>query len=220
MEENWADWQRRDREARAVTASLKGPEPKHNTILAIIITAVVVFSISLAALTFAGVPHKKSDVIVLLMTAICAGATFLYKYLAHEFWYREYRAQMDMRAPKPQPQEPPALHFKDAKSALEYSCEYLDTTFKDGEYTPCIVVVTSSSKESGTFAVIDIPTDAGIKRSIAAFSTSDAPPAVAGKLCAAMIGPVLEETGAPTFLIFAELEPTWSDGAWMIKRRF
>lgn len=115
---------------------------------------------------------------------------------------------------------PLEFHFKDAKSALEYSCEYLDTKLKEGEFTPCIVVAVSSSKESGVFAVIDIPTDDGIKRGIAAFSTSVAPPTVAGKLCAAMIGPALEQTGAPSFLIFAELEPTWSDGSWIIKRRF
>lgn len=116
--------------------------------------------------------------------------------------------------------KPLEFHFKDAKSALEYSCEYLDTKLKEGEFTPCVVVAVSSSKESGVFAVIDIPTDAGIKRGIAAFSTSVAPPAVAGKLCAAMIGPALELGGAPTFFVFAELEPTWSDGSWKIKRRF
>lgn len=114
----------------------------------------------------------------------------------------------------------PALHFKDAKSALEYSCKYMDTSLKDGELTPCIVVATSSSKESGTFAVVDIPTAAGIKRSVAAFLSNEAPPAVAGKLCAAMIGPVIEPTDTPTFLIVAELEPTWSDGSWKVKRRF
>ena len=116
--------------------------------------------------------------------------------------------------------KPLELHFKDAKSSLEYCCKYLDTTLKEGEFTPCVVVAVSSSKESEVFAVIDIPTNAGTERSIAAFSTSETPPTIVGKLCAAMIGPALEKDDAPTFLIFAELEPTWSEGSWKIKRRF
>lgn len=114
----------------------------------------------------------------------------------------------------------PALHFKDAKSALDYSCKYMDTSFKDGEFTPCIVVATSSSKEAGLFAVIDVPSSSGLKRCVGEFSTETAPDRVAGKLCAAMIGPPVDGADLPAFLIFAELEPTWSNGAWKISRYF
>ncbi|MCO7503173.1 MULTISPECIES: hypothetical protein [unclassified Pseudomonas] len=112
------------------------------------------------------------------------------------------------------------LYFKDAKSVLEYSCKYMDTSLNEGEFTPCIVVATSSSRTAGTFAVIDIPSDQGIRRGVAAFSTQDTPSDVVGKLCAAMIGPMIDETGSPGLLLFAELEPTWQNGSWKVKRHF
>ncbi|MCO7513740.1 hypothetical protein NJF44_01200 [Pseudomonas guariconensis] len=220
MSECLEDWQKRDKESRAVTEILKGPEPKPDAPITASVAGVVGFFISMLTLALAGVPEKKASIIALITTATCAGAAYTYKWFTHRAWLKEYLRQMEIRAPRQQTETSIALRFNDAKSALEYSCKYMDTALVDGEFTPCIVVATSTSKESGTFAVIDVPTDAGIRRGIGAFSTNDAPPSVAGKLCAAMIGPVIEQTGAPSFLIFAELEPTWSDGAWKIKRRF
>lgn len=132
------------------------------------------------------------------------------------FLYKLY----DPSQPEAQSPKPVELHFKDAKSALEYSCKYMNTSLADGEFTPCIVIATSQSREAGAFAVIDIPTDSGIKRTTASFLPKEVPPAVVGTLCAAHIGPMIEALGSPAILLFAELEPTWADGAWKIRRRF
>ena len=114
----------------------------------------------------------------------------------------------------------PELHFKDGKSAIEYACKYMDTSLIENELTPCLVIATSQSKESGAFAVIQVPTGEGPKKSIAGFLSENVPSDIAGRLCAALIGPINEQTGAPHLLLCAELEPMWSDGAWKVKRRF
>ncbi|AZE10437.1 hypothetical protein [Pseudomonas chlororaphis] len=114
----------------------------------------------------------------------------------------------------------PVLHFKDGKSAIEYACKYMDTSLIENELTPCLVIATSQSKESGAFAVIQVPTDEGPKKSTAAFLSENVPADIAGRLCAALIGPTNEQTGAPHLLLCAELEPTWCNGAWKVKRRF
>lgn len=119
-----------------------------------------------------------------------------------------------------EPAPPAQLHFKDGAAALEYICKYMDTALVENELTPCLVVATSRSKDSGSFAVINIPTDGGPKKSTAAFLSEDVPTEIAGKLCAAMIGPVNPSTGEPVFMLCAELEPTWSGGAWKVRRRF
>ncbi|WP_338794051.1 hypothetical protein [Pseudomonas sp. AE27] len=131
-----------------------------------------------------------------------------------------FYARLSRETEQPKPHPPLALHFKDAKSVMEYSCKYMDTSLRDGECTPCIVISTSSSKESGSFAVIDYPTGDGLKRGIATFPSERVPQGVAGKLCAALIGPPVDALGPPAFLVFAELEPSWIDGAWQIKTRF
>lgn len=117
------------------------------------------------------------------------------------------------------PQSVP-LHFKDGATALEYICKYMDTALIENELIPCLVVATSQSKESGAFAVISLPTDDGPKKSIAAFLSDAVPTDIAGKLCAVIVGPVNEHAGVPTFLLCAELEPSWSNGAWKVRRRF
>lgn len=119
-----------------------------------------------------------------------------------------------------QPQKIPELYFKDAKSALEYSCEYLNTDLAENELTACLVIATSQSKESGAFAVINVPSSSGPKKYTAAFLNETIPTDIAGRLCAALVGPIKEHGGDPTFMLCAELEPTWSNGAWKVKRRF
>ncbi|WP_155736125.1 hypothetical protein [Pseudomonas chlororaphis] len=114
----------------------------------------------------------------------------------------------------------PELHFKDGKSALEYACKYMDTSLIENELTPCLVIATSQSKESGAFAVIHVPTDEGLNKSVAGFLGENVPTDIAGRLCAALVGPINEKTGAPHLLLCAELEPTWCNGAWKVKRRF
>ena len=120
----------------------------------------------------------------------------------------------------PQQKDNPQLHFKDGNSAIEYICKYMDTKLVENEITPCFVVATSQSKDSGSFAVIQIPTDNGPKKSVAAFLGDIVPTEIAGRLCAAMIGPINPVTGDPVFMLCAELEPTWSNEGWKIKRRF
>lgn len=119
-----------------------------------------------------------------------------------------------------EPAPPAELHFKNGAAALDYICNFMDTKLVENELIPCLVVATSQSNESGSFAVISIPTDEGPKKSIAAFLGKDAPKEIAGKLCAALIGPINPETGDPVFVLCAELEPTWSGGAWKVRRRF
>lgn len=222
MEETLEDWQKRDKEAKAVTTLMKGPEPKQDAVLGAIVAAAVGFSISLMTLAFAGVSSRKSDTIVLVMTAMCAGVTFLYKALTYRSWRKEYWRQMDMRAPKPEPEpeKPVHLHFKDAKSALEYSCSYLNTTIEADQITPCVVVATSQSNQAEPFAVIDVPTITGPKRTVAAFINKSVPSDIAGRFCAAYTGPIDPETGLQVFIICAEFDLTWSQGAWRIKRQF
>lgn len=112
------------------------------------------------------------------------------------------------------------LHFKDAESAIEYMCKYMDFKIIENEFIPCLVVATSQSKESGAFAVIKIPSVDGPQKAIAAFVGADAPSNIAGRLCTAMIGPTDPDTGVTHFLLCAELEPTWSPAGWKVKRRF
>ena len=117
-------------------------------------------------------------------------------------------------------QEPVALRFKSPRSALDYACKYLDNSLVEEEFATCLVVRTSHSKGTGPFAVIDIPTDQGARRTVASFSGTSVPPSIGGRLCVATVGPVNEITGEPDLVIRAELEPVWLDGGWKIKRRF
>lgn len=118
------------------------------------------------------------------------------------------------------PVKPIPLHFKDAKSAFEYSCKYMNCDLSPDQVTPCLVISTSKSDQSGSFAVIDIPTDSGPKRAVAAFMGSSIPSDIVGKFCAAYIGPADPATGATPYLLCGELSLTWQDGAWGLKRRF
>ena len=116
--------------------------------------------------------------------------------------------------------KPLELHFKNASSALEYICKYMNTRLVENELTPCLVVATSQSAEAGAFAVIKIPTDDGPKKAVAAFLGETAPDEIAGKLCGAIIGPINPVTGDPVLMLCSELEPSWSSEGWKIKRHF
>lgn len=119
-----------------------------------------------------------------------------------------------------QPAKSMPLHFKDAKSAFEYSCKYMNCDLSPDQVTPCLVISTSKSDQAGSFAVIDIPTDSGPKRAIAAFMGASIPSDIVGKFCAAYIGPADSTTGVTPYLLCGELSLTWQDGAWGLKRRF
>ena len=151
------------------------------------------------------------------ITVVGLFSSFLYDKITYRLirWIKS-GSKVELPASTP----PVQLHFKDGAAALAYICEYMDISLVENELTPCLVVATSQSKETGAFAVINIPSADGPKKSIAGFLNDSVPSDIAGKLCAAMIGPSIENSGTPTFFLCAELEPSWSNGAWKVRRRF
>lgn len=149
-------------------------------------------------------------------------SSFLYDKITYRLvgWIRSGNKADPPKSAPPASAPPVQLHFKNGAAALEHICKYMDTALVENELTPCLVVATSQSKQSGAFAVINIPTDNGPKKSIAAFLSEVVPTEIAGKLCAAMIGPVNPSTGEPVFMLCAELEPTLGNGVWKVRRRF
>ena len=122
--------------------------------------------------------------------------------------------------PASEPAKTFPLHFKDAKSAFEYSCKYMNCDLSPDQVTPCLVISTSRSDKAGSFAVIDIPTGDGPKRAVASFMGTSIPSDIVGSFCAAYIGPADPSTGITPYLLCGELSLTWQDGAWGLKRRF
>lgn len=114
---------------------------------------------------------------------------------------------------------PPTLKFKDPEAALQYAAKYLLGRMDAGATLPCVVDSIHSLERGVRVAEVRIATSEGILEAMAAMPKTLGGDWLKGALCAVHLGEVVPDAGGMRYaIIVAELEPTWENGAWQVRR--
>ena len=115
------------------------------------------------------------------------------------------------------------LRFKDAESALEYACKFLDTKPETGKILPGIVDDISERGSLGVLATVRVacPDSPATCEAVWGGDGIADYAASRGALNAILLGDVVPFSGGVRALVVVGvLEPVWSPKGWLIKRQF